>query len=550
MELGEILQVIRKRIWLIVLGTLLVCVPAFIVSQISGPVYHAQVTMMVNPRDSMLSSDLNSLMTSEQLAQTYSQLLKARPLLETVIASLGLDLSPEKLAEDMISIRLINNTQLIELIVKDADPQRASDIANEIAFTFISTHNAEQQLEGITELEQDVAAEMAELKAQIQQNRAAIERLRSSPSLLSEQELKDLQDTLAGQQSAYAGLLSTYLGIRQTQTKLLDVTIVEPATPPTEPAGPGSLLYAAVGGIAGLSLSIGLAVLLHRLNRSFETSDDVTRVLSLPTLGVIPWLSDRDRGSPLQTPDLHSAASEAYRTLRTNIRFASVDRPLKSVLVTSAEPNAGKTSAASNLGIVCAEAGMRAILVDADLRSPELHSLFDLDGNLGLTSLLIGDAQGVPQCVLETGIDNLRLLTSGPVPPNPSELLGSKRMEAILAQLEEIADLVILDSAPLLAVTDAAVLAPKVDGVILAVAAGRTSYEAAARACAALQQVNATVLGVVLVGAKSRDMVYFYYSRPARAAWYPTHLLEWAAKAQKSLRSLTVRRDAQGTLNK
>lgn len=535
MELEEILQLIRKRLWLIVLGTLLVSVPAFLVAEVRGSVYEAKVTMMVNPSDNMLSSNLDSLRTGEQLAQTYSELLKARPLLETVIANLGLDLSPETLADDMISTSLIDGTQLLELTVQDANPQRASDIANEIAFTFISTHNAGQQIDGITELEQDVTTERMELKSSIQQNRATMERLRSSPSLLSEQELKDLQDTLAGQQSAYAGLLSTYLAIQQAQTRLLDVTIVEPAVPPAEPSGPGGLLYAAVGGIVGFSLSVGLAVLLHHLNRSFETSDDIAHVLSLPTLGVIPWLSDKERQNPLlPTAGLRSAASEAYRALRTNIRFASVDRPLKSLLVTSAEPEAGKTTVAAQLGIVCADAGIRAVLVDADLRYPEQHHLFGLDGSTGLTDLLVGDTQAALDCMLETGMDNLHLVPGGPIPPNPSELLGSNRMETMLAQLEEAADLVILDSAPLLAVTDAAVLAPKVDGVILAVAAKRTSHEAAVRACAALQQVGATVLGVVLVGARSKDLAYYPCAKPARAPRRPMGKLGWIARFQKT----------------
>lgn len=528
MDISEILQVIRKRLWLVVLGTLLVSATAFAVSKIRTPIFQAKVTMMVNQTNNMLSSDLNSLQTGEQLAQTYSQLLKARPLLQMVIANLDLDLSPEKLVEDMIGTSLIGGTQLLELTVKDTDPQRASDIANEIAFTFITTHNAEQQLEGMAELEQDVAAEMAELRDLIQQNRAKMDRLRSSSSLLAEQELKALQDTLAGQQSAYASLLSTLLGIRQTQTKLLDVTIVEPAVPPKKPTGSGSLLYAAVGGIAGLSLSVGLAVLLHRLNRSFETSDDVTHVLSLPTLGVVPWLHDKERCLPLVTSaDPHSAVSEAYRALRTNVRFASIDRPLTALLVTSAEPKAGKTTVAGNLGIVCAQAGLQVVLVDADLRFPQLHHLFGLDNRTGLTDLLLGDAHSVQECKLQTGTDNLRLVTSGPIPPNPSELLGSMRMEAVLAQLQESADLVIVDSPPVLAVTDAAVLSPKVGGVVLVVAARRTSHEAASRARAALQSVGVAILGVVLVGVRHRGPAYHYYAtrgkRTRSLLWEPLH---------------------------
>jgi capsular exopolysaccharide synthesis family protein len=340
---------------------------------------------------------------------------------------------------------------------------------------------------------------------------------------------------LATQQNAYASLMSTYLSVQGLKTQLLEVTVAESAVPPAKPIGLSPLYYAVIGALAGFSSAVGVVVLLKYLDRSFETDADVSRVLSLPTLGTIPQLKGKERSSPLSLalaePPL--AISEAYRVLRTNIRFASPDRSLKALLITSAEPLAGKSTVASNLAIVCAQGGLRVVIVDADLRRPNQHRLFGVDNRAGLTDLLAGDVTDVEECMLETGIDGLRLIPSGYVPPNPSELLGSNKMEVVLERIKEQADLVILDSPPALAVTDPVVLGPRVDGAILTVMAKRTSQDVASRAYEALTKVGTTVLGAVLVGTKRESGTYYYYptkKQPLkRAKWKPS---TWIARLQ------------------
>jgi len=517
MELWGILQIVKKRLWLIALGTLLITVAVFMTSRNIQPVYQAKVTMMVKQSSSMPIIDYASIMTGEDLAMTYSELLKTRPLLEIVIANLGLDLSPDDILEDMLDTDLIPETQLLELTIEDTDAQRASNIANEIALTFISLHNTEQQLQNIVRLEQDVVKQMIKLKELVEYNQSAIDQALISPGLLTEEDFNLLQTTLSDQQLAYAGLLGTYLNIRLTQSQLLDVTVVEPAIAPTEPIRPDIVIYTFLGAFTGFVFSAGLAFLVEYLDRSFATGDDVRQILSLPTLGTIPRLQGRERGHGLITSTVPlSPVSEAYRALRTNIRFASVDEPLTTLLITSAEPGAGKTTVAANLGIVCAHAGLQVVVIDTDLRLPNLHRLFNLDNHTGLTDLLVGDIQNIEECMFRTEIDNLRLITSGPIPPNPSELLGSQRMETVLAAVKESADLLILDTTPTLAVTDAAVLASKVDGVILLIEAKRTSHEAARRACETQQRVGAAILGAVLTKAKIERKAYYYYANGTR----------------------------------
>lgn len=209
-----------------------------------------------------------------------------------------------------------------------------------------------------------------------------------------------------------------------------------------------------------------------------------------------------------------SPAAEAYRMLRTNLQFMGVDRPVRSLVVTSAAPEEGKSLTAANLAVAFAQAGQRVVLVDADLRRPTLHRTFGL-GRLawgGLTSVLAG-ALDLQSALTDTGIDGLRVLPSGPIPPNPAEMLGSQRMQALMAALDEHFDLAIYDTPPVLAVADASILAPAVDGTLLVVRAHRIGHPQARRAKEALEAVKARVLGVVLDGVPTgrRGDYYYYY---------------------------------------
>ncbi len=204
-----------------------------------------------------------------------------------------------------------------------------------------------------------------------------------------------------------------------------------------------------------------------------------------------------------------SQAAEAYRTLRTNIQFSSLDRDLRTLLVTSAGPSEGKSTVLANLAITIAESGRRVIAADCDLRRPGLHRLFGLRETPGLTTMLLeGDADPPLQT---TAVPHLRVLASGPLPPNPAELLASERMAGVISRLAEHADLVLFDSPPVAAVSDAAVLAARVDGVLLVVDAGRTRRDTARQAKEQLERVGARLLGVVLNNVKPERGLYDYH---------------------------------------
>jgi protein-tyrosine kinase len=206
-----------------------------------------------------------------------------------------------------------------------------------------------------------------------------------------------------------------------------------------------------------------------------------------------------------------SPISEAYRTLRTNLDFASLDQAVKTLVVTSAGVGEGKSTTLANLAVVSAQAGRKVILVDADLRRPMLHRIFTLGNETGLTTAIMDEAAMASPPLQETGIAGLSVLTSGPLPPNPAELMASRRMEEVIAALAGQAEQVFFDTPPVVAVTDAAVLATKVDGVLLVISAGKTRREYARTAVQRLRQINARLLGTVLTNVQLGAGFQGYY---------------------------------------
>jgi capsular exopolysaccharide synthesis family protein len=248
---------------------------------------------------------------------------------------------------------------------------------------------------------------------------------------------------------------------------------------------------------------------VEQLDDSIKDPDAVEEVAGLSTLGSIVRMQSADgRREMYQLAGLlypQSSAAEGYRTLRANIEFASVDTPLDTLLVTSAASGEGKTVTSSNLAVVIAQTGRTVLLVDGDLRKPGVHKVFDLPNTAGLTTLLRDEKVRLDTISHGTEQPGLRILTSGPLAPNPAELLGSNRMQGVLGRLRESADLVIFDSPPLHAVTDAAVISSFVDGTLLVIDAGRSRRRIVRVGREALTRAGANVLGVVLNRVAARN---------------------------------------------
>ena len=288
------------------------------------------------------------------------------------------------------------------------------------------------------------------------------------------------------------------------------LSVVDPATVPESPISPKPKLNLALGALLGLALGIGFALLRETLDTSVRTPEDLHEATAATLLGLIAFDPDA-KGKPLAALDPRSPRSEAFRMIRTNLQFIDVDRPPRSVVITSALPDEGKTTTACNLAITLGQAGLKVCLVEADLRRPRIADYLGIESAVGLTNVLAGQ-NDLDDLLVPWNRGLVIVLPCGPIPPNPSELLGSRNMALLLEELEKRFDVVLLDAPPLLPVTDAAVLAQASDGAILVTRHGKTSRAQAAGAVEALGAVNARLLGTVLnfMPARSGSSAYGY----------------------------------------
>jgi capsular exopolysaccharide synthesis family protein len=295
-------------------------------------------------------------------------------------------------------------------------------------------------------------------------------------------------------------------------------TIVAPARVPGSPAAPRPTLYLAAGLLAGLALGAAAAVVRDSLDTRVRSADDLDAVTDLPMLGTLGSSGPRLGRELFVESSPSSPEAEAYRTLRTDVQFLGTPGRSLSLVVTSAKPGEGKSTVAANLALALAEVGTRVVLVDADLRRPSVADTFGLEGAAGLTSLLIGRAT-LDDVLQDAGSGGLRVLTSGPVPPNPGELLASPLMTKLLAELENRFEVVIIDSAPVLPVTDARVLAQACSGTLMVASATRVRRRELREGLSLLERVGARVVGVVLTHVRRRPQdVYTYESHRTSSA--------------------------------
>jgi len=302
------------------------------------------------------------------------------------------------------------------------------------------------------------------------------------------------------------------------QRSPVSVTVVRPADLPSSPVSPRRTINLALGLLLGLAVGVGIAVLRETLDSSVKNSGDLQELTGSSALGVIAYDGQAQKNPLVSQVDSRSGRGEAFRTLRTNLRFVDVDNPPGVVVVTSSVASEGKSTTACNLATTLASAGVRVILVEADLRRPRVADYMGVEGAVGLTDVLIGRAK-LDEVLQPWGNSPLTILTSGALPPNPSELLSSAQMNELIGALRSRADIVLIDAPPLLPVTDAAVLARECDGAIVVVRQGKTTREQVTRALEALHSVGARVLGTVLnmaaSGGKAHGYGYGYASEYA-----------------------------------
>lgn len=523
MELKEYINPLLRWWWLILLATLVAGVFSFLAVSQEPPTYRSSATLMIGRAISDPNPDYFDLTLSQSLASTYADIALREPVRQATMEALGLTWLPSYV------VRAVPNTQLLEIAVTDVDPVRTQAVANELARQLIlqSPVNQEenQNRQGF------INQQLDDLEAKISETQQEIEaKQKELANLISARQIADMQNQVNALQIKLDTLQNNYISLisNSPQGALNSLMVIEAARLPLSPVGPNVLLTVMMASFFAFAVAVGVVYVLNFLDNTIKSPEEVKKISGLPVLAGIPFIEGEGYPDKLITvKDPRSPTSEAYRSLRTGVQFSVIDLPRHTaVMVTSPRPSDGKTITAANLGVVLAQAGNKVLLLDADLRRPSLHKLFEMSNRTGLTDIYHSLSahthsdsidESVERYSRPTNIEGLSIITSGPLPPNPSELLGSKFSKLLLEILKIQFDYIIIDTPPTLVVTDTIVLSTKVDGVMVIIDANKTPRNQFKECIEALREVNATLLGVVVnrltiqTGGYASYRRYYYY---------------------------------------
>jgi polysaccharide biosynthesis transport protein len=514
MTIKDLLNPLLKWWWLLVLATVVAGVAAYYATQPLPPIYQSRTTLIVGGAISELNPDGNQVRISISLADTYATLAHREPIMDATREALGLSRLPEYTA------RALPNNQMIEIRVVDTNPQRAQAVANELAHQIIlasptSTERQNQdRLEFINRQLDDLQAEILSTREQLNVKQDDLLGLSSAVQIADAQaEINGLQQKLTLLQTNYSNLLmNTQRGAINT------ISVIEPASLPTSPVGPNKAGIILMVSAIGFVLAGSAAHLLEYLDKTIKSPEDVSRVMGLPVIGFIGEMERKRNEWDYVAESPRSPIAEAFRSLRTNIEFAGVDEPIRTILITSADASDGKTTVATNLGIIMAQGDKKVVVMDADLRRPQIHKSLNIPIQPGLTEVF-RDKVSVFDAVRNWKDRRVTILPSGTPPPNPAELLGSKKMDQIMSSLEEVVDVVVIDGPPFV-VTDSSILAAKVDAVLLVIRPGQTREEIGRAVMEQMQRAGANVIGVVLNRIPRRGSEYYYSGYPVYSPYF------------------------------
>lgn len=512
MEIRKYIAVFQRSLWLILLAVVLAGGAAYLLSINSPKVYRASARLLIDQAPgSGGGNEYTQILVEQRLATTYVELIKLSPVLEETVDRLNLPFGAGTLASKL-TVSAPPETQLIVIGVEDTDPERAALIANTVGLVFID-QNEERQSARFVDSIASWQERLVELRDEIEQMETQINDYGEPASAEAEAELSRMQTSLREAEIRYTEAFNNLEELRVEEAKgSNNVIMVEPARVPGSPIRPRPMLNTIFAAVAGGIAATVLVFAVDHLDDTVKAPSQLEEETGLSTIGAIAIIKGGDQEHRLVTQHLpRDPVSEAYRVLRTNLSFAAIDEGLRSILITSASPSEGKSTTVANLAVVLAQAGKRVIVIDSDLRRPTQHKLFGVPNHEGLTTALISGETALSQYVQETPVANLRILTSGPVPPNPAELLSSQRMSQIIGQLQDLADTIIFDTPPTLTVADASILAPQMTGCVLVAEAGRTRLPALQQAVETLHKANAHVFGVVLNQVVVSRSGYYYY---------------------------------------
>jgi succinoglycan biosynthesis transport protein ExoP len=544
-DLRDYLQVLRRRKFVIALSVAVVFAVALGVAYMQTPRYAAAAKLLLKQRtsQSVFASQSQAYVDPVRSVQTEIEVINTEPVHDIVRRKIG--------SAPGVKARAVGQTDLITVRAESTDATRAALIANTYAAAYIDFRRA-QALEQFSAASEEIQTKITQLQQQIDSLSSTTANL---PPCVSPTATPDACNQRAAADATVAARRTTLLSqlglFQQTLDQLaVDSTLasgsaqlVTPASTPAQPFEPTPRRNAAMGLVLGLLIGVGLAFLVEYLDDSIKGKEDLDRAVpGVGVIGLIPQIPDwkaREKSKVISLSDPTSPAAEAYRILRTSIQFLGIERQTRVIQMTSASAQEGKTTTLSNLAVAFANSGLRTVVVCCDLRRPRLHNFFGLDNAVGFTSVLLGNVALSKALQPVPGQERLLVLASGPLPPNPAELLSSNRTADLFRNLAAQADVVLVDCPPILPVTDSIVLSQRVDATVLVVSARTTSRKAAHRAAEMLHQVNAPLIGAVLNGVTEESGYGGYSSRYYAATNVPTNGSSgWNGSGEPALRRM------------
>ncbi|WP_395159657.1 polysaccharide biosynthesis tyrosine autokinase [Ilumatobacter sp.] len=500
MTLRDYARVVLRRKWVVIAAVMLTTTISVVSSAAQTPVYSSSSEVLVQPRgqDGLFADSIVNL--NDRAIQTEIQVIEGQAVRQRVQDNLQLEVKPPG-----VHATAVGSTDVISLTLRSTNATNAATLANAYANAYIEVRR-----------EQSVG----ELLAATTEVQTAIDKLQADLDALAD------EDPRRNSLLAQLGNFNTTLDQLRVDAALRTggATIIREAQVSEGPVEPTPARTAALAFVVGLLLGLGAAFLLDYLDDKIRSEDDLQRATNRPVLAVVP-IDVPPNNLPIAMTEPDHDAVEAYRGLRTNLQFLGLDSPLKVVQLTSSLPGEGKTTTAVNLAVVLAQAGHSVALVDADLRRPRVHQVFALPQTPGFTDLLLGaEAKETVNYVEVDGGTVLNVFTSGRVPSNPSEMLSGQRIRKLLAQMGDHYDYVIVDSAPVLPVSDSVALAGAVDGLFVVAHAGRVTDGQVAETIERLDRISAPLLGLVLNQAAVSKGDYYAYGGYTAIHALPTTL--------------------------
>lgn len=593
MDIRRLFAIVKRWLWLLILGAVLGAGLGYYISIQETPMYRTSTRFIILRAASTNYYDYYAYTNYQELISTYAQLLTTESLLKEVSEEVGFPVYANQ-----ASTAQVGDTQFVRLTVTHSDPVRAAVIANTLVDVLIRQNEqlqsvryeateknyqnrADQAMEQMESLQEQIRSlSVVNLQEQLDQVQAQIDDLQSqvtdlefsisliNPEFATDQEnyqrlqyqaelsglrplldlyqeiytelvvmgepmerenatstqMAQLERTLNLYEQIYFNSLSSLEALNLTRVQSSpNVVKVEQAVVPDKPFTPKPFqtagLYAAIGFIA----MAGIVFLVEYLDDTVKTPEDVKDVLNLPVIGLVADMNGRSKSRKSRYPGVfvedkpRSPITEAFRSLRTSLEFYSVDQPLQILVVTSPGPEEGKTTIASNLAVILAKSNKSVLLMDADLRRPNIHNQLSISNRVGLSDLIRGKLTAQEVTQVSESIENLSVITSGSLPPNPAELLASHRMTEIIQELSSQYDMIVIDTPPAI-VSDAQILASKADGVIYVLRPGKTRRLAVLTPIEEFNRVGANIIGVVLNRIpRNRDYYYggFDYYAPS-----------------------------------